>query len=140
MNCRWSAFGCLPDAAKQIRTEIFVREQGFDEEFDDMDMCSYHALLQRDGRDIGTARIFFEDDRQTMHIGRVAVLKSERGSGSGSILLSACEQKAKQLGAQRVILGAQCRAMKFYERNGFRAFGECFDDQGYPHRMMEKEL
>lgn len=140
MECNWSAFGCLPERAKQIRTEVFVREQGFQEEFDDMDVCSYHALLQCDGREIGTARMFFEDDPNTMHIGRVAVLKPERGGGSGSMLLSACEQKAKQLGARRVVLGAQCRAMKFYERNGFRAFGECFDDQGCPHRMMEKLL
>ena len=139
MEYIWSALGCLPEAAKQIRTEVFIQEQGFADEFDDLDACSYHVLQRQDGTDIGTARIFWESDRRTMHIGRVAVLKAARG-GRGSMLLSACERKAKQLGAQRVILGAQCRARKFYEQNGFRAFGACFDDQGCPHQMMEKML
>ena len=140
MEYIWSAPGHLPEAAKRIRTEVFVREQGFAEEFDDMDLCSYHVLLRQNEKDIGTARMFWEEDRQTIHIGRVALLKTVRGCGLGSKLLSACEYKAKQLGAQRVILGAQCRAMKFYGENGFQAFGECFDDQGCPHQMMEKTI
>lgn len=137
MECIWSGFGCLPDAAKYIREEVFIREQGFQNELDDIDQRSYHVLLRHDGKDIGTARIFSDDGNQTIHIGRVAVLKQERG-GKGKLLLDACRQKARELGAKRLILGAQCRVIKFYEQNGFHAFGERYDEEGCPHQMMEK--
>lgn len=140
MDCIWSALGCIPDTARQIRTEVFVEEQGFQQEFDQVDQKSYHLLLCRNGRAIGTARLFSEDANRTMHIGRVAVRQEERHDGSGSAILEACCEKARQLHAERLILGAQCRAVHFYEKNGFHAFGDCYDDEGCPHQMMEKQL
>ena len=32
----------LPDEAKEIRLEVFVKEQGFEEEFDDIDETAAH--------------------------------------------------------------------------------------------------
>lgn len=140
MDWVWSAFGYLPDAARRIREEVFMREQGFCNEFDETDAQSYHVLLCRGGAPIGTARLFSEDGNHTMHIGRVAVRRQERGGGSGSALLSACCEKSKRLGARRIVLGAQCRAIQFYEKNGFHPYGACYDDEGCPHQMMEKIL
>ena len=140
MDCIWSRYGELPPEAAHIRETVFMQEQGFCSEFDETDGQSYHVLLRRDGRAIGTARLFSENDNHSMHIGRVAVLREERGGGSGSALLTECCEKARALGAQRLVLGAQCRAMKFYEKNGFQPFGEGYDDEGCPHQMMEKKL
>lgn len=140
MKCIWSAFGILPEEARNIREKVFIQEQGFSHEFDDVDAHSWHVLLCRNDIAVGTARIFSEDGNDSMHIGRVAVLKEARGTGSGSILLDACCKKAAQLGARKVVLGAQCRATKFYEKNGFQPFGEVYDDEGCPHQMMEKKL
>ncbi|MDO4174374.1 MAG: GNAT family N-acetyltransferase [Eubacteriales bacterium] len=134
----WSEKGNLPQDARDIREQVFVQEQGFQAEFDAVDQQSWHVLLYRDSRAIGTARIFF--DGRDMHIGRVAVVKDARGDGSGSKLLEICCEKASQLGAGKVVLGAQCRATKFYEKNGFQPFGGIYDDEGCPHQMMEKIL
>lgn len=35
----------LPDEAKEIRLEVFVKEQGFEEEFDDIDETAAHIVL-----------------------------------------------------------------------------------------------
>lgn len=140
MECIWSGYGACPQEARAIRETVFVQEQGFCSEFDEMDAQSYHVLLCRDGRAIGTARLFAEPEPGSMHIGRVAVLREERGGGSGSAILTACCDKARALGARRVVLGAQCRAMAFYEKNGFQPFGGEYNDEGCPHHMMEKKL
>lgn len=140
MEWIWSEYGELPPEAAHIRKSVFMDEQGFSVEFDDIDAKSYHVMLVRDEKIIGTARLFFEDDKKTMHIGRVAVLPEERGGGTGSSLLTACCEKARTFGAQHIILGAQRRAMHFYESNGFEAYGEPYDVEGCPHQMMEKQL
>ena len=40
-------------------------------------------------------------------------------------------------GHQRFYLTAQADKLGFYERLGFVAFGEVFDDGGMPHRAMK---
>lgn len=40
----------LPEDAKQIRTAVFVDEQGFHEEFDETDDISIHAVLLLTGK------------------------------------------------------------------------------------------
>ena len=45
MEWKWSDFGCLPEAARRIRETVFMQEQGFCEEFDELDACSWHVLL-----------------------------------------------------------------------------------------------
>lgn len=134
----WSEKGCLPQQAREIRENVFVKEQGFCEEFDTQDGDSWHLLLLEDGKAIGTSRIFWgEGDR--LHIGRVAVLKENRG-GAGRLLIEACVTKARELGAKAVELGAQKRAAAFYEKCGFTSFGAPYLDEGCPHIMMEKQL
>lgn len=139
MQTIWSELGRLPEQAQRIRRDVFMQEQGFCEEFDGLDKNSWHVLLQDGGKTIGTARMFWERE-QVMHVGRVAVCKDARGGGNGARILHACCEKAKALGANRVILGAQCRAVEFYKKSGFLPYGEIFDDEGCPHQMMEKIL
>ena len=45
----------LPDEAKEIRLEVFVKEQGFEEEFDDIDETAAHIVLF-DGSQKGFSR------------------------------------------------------------------------------------
>jgi predicted GNAT family N-acyltransferase len=39
-----------------------------------------------------------------------------------------------------VALSAQTHALGFYERLGYAAYGEEFDDAGLPHRWMSRTL
>lgn len=136
----WSAFGQLPEAAREIRTEVFVEEQGFAEEFDALDGASWHILLALDGVPVGTARIFWESAPSVMRLGRLALRKPARGGGYGRMVLEACREAARQKGASRMVLDAQKRAKEFYEACGFTAAGDAFLEEGYPHYRMEAML
>ena len=48
----------LPDEAKEIRLEVFVKEQGFEEEFDDIDETAAHIVLFDGSFPVGVCRIF----------------------------------------------------------------------------------
>lgn len=64
----------LPQEAKEIRIEVFMKEQGFENEFDDIDDISHHIVVFDNQKPIGTCRFFKENDHYT--IGRVAVLRN----------------------------------------------------------------
>lgn len=134
----WSEKGVLLPDAKMIREKVFVEEQGFNEEFDSIDFESYHLLLKKNGKAIGTGRIFWGENNR-MHIGRVAVLQTCRG-GAGKEIINACCEKAKALGAGLVELGAQKRAEGFYLKCGFTSYGDIYYEEYCPHIMMEKTL
>lgn len=131
-------FSELPAAAKAIREEVFVREQGFAEEFDEIDAKAVHILLFFGQKAIGTCR-FFQCGGAWL-IGRVAVLREFRGKGCGKMLLQAAEQEMRKFGAISSSLHAQCRAMEFYARCGYSPCGEPFDEEGCPHILMQKLL
>ena len=122
------------DALRQVRSEVFVREQGVPAqlEWDDQDAVSLHLIAEaRDGRAIGTARLL-PDGR----IGRMAVLPAERGSGVGAALLEALLSLARERGLREVHLHAQLSAVGFYQRFGFQVEGEVFEEAGIAHRAM----
>ena len=50
--------------AAEIRTEVFVREQGFEEEFDRIDPAALHVVLFEAGEAAATGRLFTEADAQ----------------------------------------------------------------------------
>ena len=130
------------DACLAIRREVFIVEQNVPEadEQDGRDQEAIH-LLARDasGAAVGTARILTEG--ATGKIGRVAVLKSARGTGAGAALIRAALDELRAMpGITRAKLGAQTHAIGFYERLGFAAYGPEYDDAGIPHRDMALDL
>lgn len=121
-------------AAERVRFTVFVEEQKVpaEIELDEFDPVSLHALaFGADGAVLGTGRLLPDG-----HIGRMAVLRETRGAGVGGALLSALMQAARSRGDRRVVLSAQTHAIPFYERFGFVAEGEEYDDAGIPHRRM----
>ncbi|XKF14735.1 GNAT family N-acetyltransferase [Halomonas sp. BLK-85] len=132
---RWEALG---SHAAPIRRLVFVIEQQVpeEEEWDGMDTHSTHFIAWQDAdgdqpSPIGTARLLPDG-----HIGRVAVLKEQRGLGVGVALMQAAIDAARQQGHARVVLSAQLHALAFYEHLGFVAYGDTFMDAGIPHREM----
>ena len=125
-----------------IRQAVFVNEQGFapELEFDEKDMTAFHVLVFSDSVPVAVGRFYIMEDNITAYLGRIAVLKEYRGKKIGAYLLCQLEQAAKQKGAQFTMLGAQLYAKGFYEKHGYRPFGEEFDDCGKMHIHMKKEL
>jgi ElaA protein len=128
------------DAALALRERVFCGEQGVTLEGD------------RDGRDdeavqlvalsgnevVGTCRVLIEG--ATAKFGRLAVDRGSRGRGLGAALLEAAEREARAAGCGRMGLAAQVSAMGLYEAAGFTPYGGVYDDEGIPHRNMEKSL
>lgn len=129
------------EACFAIRMDVFVGEQGISlaEEFDDFDGDAVHLVATDGDEFVGTARLIIE--KYTGKIGRVCVVKSHRGTGLGAKLVKAgLEIFIDRPDITRAYLSAQVNAIGFYEKLGFRAYGEAYDDAGIPHRDMEKTL
>ncbi len=124
---------------KIIREEVFIKEQKFENEFDDIDAYAYHQLILIDDKPVATARIFSEENG-IYHLGRVCVMKDFRGKNLGKALLYNMESYAKMLGGKEMHLSAQTRAMDFYKKCGYTAYGEEFYDEYCPHINMKKIL
>lgn len=127
-----------PSDCLSIRYTVFVEEQNVPVELecDEFDATALHFLARVNGTPTGTSRIVLDGD--TGEIGRVAVLKQARGTGLGAALIKACLDELRAMpGVTRAALGAQLDALGFYERLGFSAYGDVFDDAGIDHRMME---
>ena len=137
---RVQKFQHLPREAAEIRREVFMQEQGFTEEFDELDDKAIHLILFDVNEAVGTCRIFYNDRKKSHVIGRLAVRKLWRGKKAGQKLLSAAEKAIKNAGGHRVMLDAQMRAAGFYEKCGYRREGEEFLEEYCPHIVMVKEL
>ncbi len=127
-----------PTSCYCLRHAVFVKEQNVPEELerDDLDATAIHLLATVDGKPVGAARIVLMQD--TGKIGRVCVLKDQRGTGLGAALIrQALDLLRETPGITRAALGAQIDALGFYEKLGFAPYGAVFDDAGIDHRMME---
>ena len=136
----WAALGAEAGA---LRRHVFIEEQGIPEEMEwDLDDArSTHAVVRnRLGQVVATARLLPTDAEGAAHIGRVAVHRVLRGEGHGQALMAALEALARQRGDRAVVLSAQRSAERFYERQGYVAWGEPFEEVGIPHVHMRKAL
>ena len=135
----FETFDCLPQEAKDIRTEVFVKEQGFETEFDEIDDSALHIVGYVGKTPVSTCRVF-RDDSGTYHIGRIAVVKSFRGKSIGAMTVLEAESKISEMGGSRISLSAQTRVGKFYEKMGYIPSGDVYYEEFCPHIRMTKVL
>lgn len=128
----------ITDEIKQIREDVFMKEQGFEDEFDAIDETAKFVLLSIDGKAVGTCRYFPGEEPSDAHIGRMAVRKLYRGQGLGAKIMLAAENGIRRDGFRSCSLSAQVQARPFYETLGYVAEGEEYLDEGCPHIMMRK--
>jgi predicted GNAT family N-acyltransferase len=135
--------------ALAVRRDVFIREQGIDEaiEIDEHDRdpvsvgTALHVLVLEDGQPVATGRLLLAaEGHGEPHIGRVAVLSSERGKGYGRAVMQALHDLAREQGYEAVVLSAQSHAVRFYELLGYEARGEEYTEAGIPHREMRLKL
>lgn len=120
----------------RLRAEVFVLEQQVPIaiELDAHDAAALHAVARTGGELIGTARLVITG--ASGKLGRMAVRKPYRGRGVGRRLVAFLVALARERGLARLTLHAQLQAVPFYEKMGFTASGEVFDEAGIPHRTM----
>lgn len=135
----WSALG---EAARQVRTEVFLEEQRIpvEMEWDQADQSAIHALVRnRLGLPVATGRLL-QHGPGVSRIGRMAVNRVLRGTNLGRDVLRALLQAAAQRGDHEVMLHAQRTAEGFYARLGFVPRGEPFEEAGIVHIEMVHAL
>ena len=130
----------ITDEIKQIRIDVFMKEQGFEDEFDEIDDIAKFVLLSIDGKAAGTCRYFPSSDGGDAHIGRMAVRKLYRGQHLGTKIMMAAENGIRRDGYKTCSLSAQVQAKPFYESLGYKAEGEEYLDEGCAHILMRKLL
>ena len=131
----------LNNEIKSIRKNVFMEEQGFENEFDEIDDDCIHILYYYDDIPVGTARMFEDENKKNEYfIGRVAILKEYRKYGLGKKIIFALEEKALELDLEKLKLSAQVEVEGFYEKCGYKSIGEIYYDEFCPHIMMEKIL
>ena len=127
-------------AAYRVRHEVFVVGQGvpLDLERDAEDARAVHVVAEIDGRVIGAGRLVVSGDLGVL--GRLAVLAELRGRGLGVHLVALIEEQARSRGCRVLELHAQVPVRGFYERLGYDAYGDEYDEAGIPHISMRKIL
>ena len=131
------------DHAFAVRHEVFVEEQGVDEdvEYDEHDetATAIHFVAYDGGTPIGAARLR-EVEASIGKVERVAVLESRRETGVGRALMTALEERAEALDLRSLILHSQTHAAEFYRKLGYERRGAAFEEAGIPHVEMRKAL
>ena len=130
----------MPEVAA-LRTRVFVVEQGVPAEIeqDAADATAVH-VLSRDatGRVVATGRLLVSGP--TAGIGRMATDAAARGRGHAAAVLAELHRQAVLRGVAEVELHAQLTARGFYERAGYGAVGETYEEAGIAHITMRRRL
>ncbi len=127
----------MHDDIVKIRTDVFVIEQDFKEEFDDIDNnCTFLVMYDED-EPVAMCR-YFPIEEDVYAIGRIAVIKEYRGRGLGSYIVKEAEKKVIELGAKQAVLSAQTRAREFYEKLGYIGEGQFYYEEWCEHIKMRK--
>ena len=116
-----------------IREDVFVREQGFVNEFDERDHHCKHIIVFDCHLPVATCRYFYEEGHYVL--GRIAVIQSYRHLGIGTMMV---QYVTSHICDGDIILHAQLQAVPFYEKLGFQAYGEIEYEEHCPHTWMKK--
>jgi ElaA protein len=143
MNWSWQRFNDLGvdnlHDALQLRSRVFVLEQGPYLDVDGHDRSAWHLL----GRDSGTPLLAYLRvvDPGVKYgepsIGRVVTAPEVRGTGLGRALmregLAGC---ARHWPGKAVRISAQARLKRFYAELGFSSISDEYLEDGIPHLEM----
>lgn len=128
----------LNDDIRNLREEIFVKEQGFMEEIDnyDEDNLATYVVLYKNKKPIATGRFYLEGINK-YHFGRICVKKEYRYKRYGSIVLMLLEQAIEK--GSIIVLSSQNDALPFYLKNNYIKTDEEYYDEFCLHTKMYKE-
>ncbi|GHV61546.1 GNAT family acetyltransferase [Bacteroidia bacterium] len=130
--------------AIRIRRLVFVEEQlvPLDIEIDEHEaQCTHFVLYENNGLAVATARFLPDREHEGVAIlQRMAVLKEYRGKGRGGEVIRAVESFALSHHIYEIVLHAQLTAKGFYEKKGYAAFGDEFEEAGITHVSMKKRI
>ncbi|MCT4597295.1 MAG: GNAT family N-acetyltransferase [Vallitalea sp.] len=120
-----------------VREEVFVKGQNIDKNlvFDDLDEHAIHVVVYEDSKPVGCGRLINSSDEYL--IGRIGVLEHKRGNYYGDLIVRMLIQKAFDIGAQEISVHSQLPAVKFYNKIGFKEYGDIYKEASMDHINMK---
>lgn len=79
-------------------------------------------------------------DNEKIRLMQVAVDTVYRREGVGRELVKYAEKRAKEAGYSQIVMHAMLSVVGFYEKLGYHAEGDIFDEQGITFLKMVKDL
>lgn len=130
----------FPKEAKKVREKVFIHEQGFSYDHDEIDNIAIHMVIFDNNTPIAACRVFESEKSGIYVLGRLAVQKECRGKGVGSMLVESVKEYVSYIGGKSLILHSQLHAKEFYSKLGFEEYGEIEYEDNCPHIWMKIEF
>jgi len=119
-------YDSLPDEAVEIRENVFVKEQGFEKEFDEIDEKAIHLVMfdEHLQKPVVTCRIYKGSKPGEFILGRLAVISECRGMNLGSDMIQKAEEVVREKGLQTAVAsGSDTDVIKEYlDRTGLNEY------------------
>ncbi|KQL43891.1 acetyltransferase [Brevibacillus choshinensis] len=130
--------------ALSVRRLVFIEEQEVPadleiDEHDEANSGTTHFVAYAGETPVGASRLR-PYAPGVGKVERVAVNKTERGTGLGRLIMLAMEENAHKQNYETLKLNAQTHAQRFYEKLGYEPHGDVFDEAGIEHIAMVKAL
>ena len=126
--------------ARFIRETVFLKEQGFETEYDENDNIAKTIVIYDSDEAIATCRLYWDTEVNCHHVGRIAVLKHRRGEGLGARIVTEAERVIKNLGGKEVFISGQIQVAEFYKKLGYIQYGDAYMEENHPHVALKKLL
>jgi predicted GNAT family N-acyltransferase len=84
--------------------------------------------------------ILTHNTKDMLQLRQMAVSTSVQHKGTGRAIIDFAEKWAREKGYSIVTMHARNVAIGFYEKCGYKTYGEEFTEVGIPHHRMEKNL
>ena len=81
-----------------------------------------------------------ETGQGEVRLRQMAVISGLQGKGLGRALMQFAENIARDRGYKKITMHARKTAIGFYEKLGYKIFGDEFEEVTIPHYEMEKSL
>ena len=133
-------YNTLPKEAHEIRNEVFINEQGFENEYDSIDETAVHIVMFDEDEPVATCRVFLNSEMNSYVLGRLAVVKEHRGKNIGAAVVEEAQGYVRKMGGKELVLHSQCQSTGFYQKLGFAQFGDIEYEEDCPHIWMRKSL
>ena len=130
----------LSEHGKIIREEVFIKEQGFTIEIDEIDNFANHVVYYLNNIPVAACRFFKDEVPNSFHLGRFAVKKEYRNKHIGKEMLNLVVEEIKKLGGIKIVLSSQLDAVGFYQKCGFEIISDIYYEQHCPHKDMIKKI
>ena len=124
-----------------LRDEVLRRPLGRALSVTDIerDKEGVHFVAVSSGEVVGCAGLYPQGDG-VMRLRQMAVSPRLQGQNIGAGLLDFAEGWARENGVTRIETHARMVARGFYERCGYEAYGDVFEEISIPHIKMRKAL